>query len=776
MIYYDNGIFMLETKDTSYWFKITEWQHLEHIYYGKKIKRQKSEALTLKRTAMIGSTVSYSQSDLNYSLDTLCLEWSGIGAGDYRKSPISIVGKDGNFESDFIFKDFKIYNGVKKLEFLPYAKYKDKECKTLEIKLAEKHSNIKLIMYYTVFYNSNIIIRKNKIINDEPQIITLEKVMSMMIDIPNRNYEFYTLDGGWIKESHLHKRNIEYGIYENSSTTNSSSNRHNPAIAIAENANENTGNVYGFNIVYSGNHYSCIERSNHDILRIQMGINDYCFKWKLKNKEEFETPEVIMTFSSNGFNKMSHNFHKFINNHIIRKQWQNAERPVLINSWEAYFFDFDQKKLINMAKKASEIGIELFVLDDGWFKNRNDDKRGLGDYEINKKKLPKGLNFLSNKIHELNMSFGLWVEPEMINKDSDLYRLHPEYAVEHLDRDSKLGRNQLVLDLCNKEVRDYIVNNIIKILDEVKIEYIKWDMNRHISDIYSNTKIDRGEFCHRYILGLYEIFKRILDKYPDLLIESCSSGGNRFDLGMLCFSPQIWASDDTDPIERLKIQNGLSYFYPLSAMGAHVSSSPHQQTLRNTPLSTRFNVACFGCLGYELDLKYLSREEVKEIKDQIEFYKKYRNIFQFGKFYRNKCYKTNKVNWQVINKEKDKSLIGFYQTLMEASESNDIMNLDGLDVDTKYEVKTKAQRIFIKKFGGLIKHITPVELNPDGNILRLVNRYYTINECEESYIGYGDLLMQGIKLNNQFIGSYYNNETRLIGDYGSNIYIINAIK
>ena len=776
MIDYKDKLFCLTTNNTSYWLRITHFGHLEHIHYGPRLKDQDPDGLALKRTAAIGTSVCYDSSDPNYCLDNLCLEWSGIGRGDYRHSPAELKMPDGTFVCDFTYRSHRIFPGYLPMEGLPTAYGDEDACQTLELTLEDKSNSVVLILYYTVYESVNVITRRAVLGNYNQNPLVIRRLMSMMVDLPNRSFRMITFDGGWIKEAHRHDRLLEYGIYINSSTTGASSNRHNPGFLLAQrDATEQHGYVYGFNLVYSGNHYGAVELSNHQLVRVQLGINPHCFEWELKEGERFETPEAIMTFSSKGYNGMSNNFHDFINNHIVRGDWKNKERPVLLNNWEAHFFKFTQGKLLRLARRAKHLGVELFVLDDGWFGKRDNDMAGLGDYRVNRRKLPRGLPYFVKKINKMGMRFGLWFEPEMVNPDSDLFRAHPEYAVQTPAKKPTLGRNQLVLDLCRAEVRDYIVSSVSSILDESDISYVKWDMNRHISDAFSPDLHNQGEFFHRYILGLYDVLNRIFTPRPHILLESCSSGGNRFDLGMLCFSPQIWASDNTDPIERLKIQGGLSYLYPLSTMGAHVSSAPHQQTLRNTPLSTRFNTASFGCLGYELDLKYLSPVQKREIKRQIAFYKEHRSTFQFGRFYRLPGQKGNKVHWQCVERDATKSLAGFFQTLSTASEGYDFLPLTGLDPDARYSLNTRPQSLFIRQFGELIKHVLPITLNPDGILLGTVNRHYCLTDCVEVYRGYGDMFMAGIKLNNQFMGSWYNNRTRLLGDYGSNLYLIEKV-
>ena len=778
MISYDKGSFRLTTKRTSYIFGVTAFGHLEHLYYGKRIPEdQETELFQIKRTAFIGTSVAYDEKDPMYCLDNMCLEWSGIGKGDYRETPAELKMPDGSFTTDFVYKSHEIFAGSVEMKNLPSAYAGAEESQTLRLVLQDESTQVTLCLYYCIYEKTDVITRRAVLFNENERPLTIRKLMSFCLDMPNREYRLLTLDGGWIKEAHRHQRRVNYGIYVNSSTTGASSNRHNPGVILARaDATEDAGSVYAFNLVYSGNHYTAVELSNHDILRIVAGIHPQCFEWKLEKGENFETPEAVMSYSEEGYNGLSANLHEFVNTHIVRGEWQKKERPVLLNNWEAHFFDFTRGKLLRLAKQAKKAGIEMFVLDDGWFAGRNSDTAGLGDYLINRKKLPRGLAEFSKQIHKMGLKFGLWCEPEMVNQDSNLYREHPEYAVVTPGKVPALGRNQLVLDLGNPAVQDYIVEHLSSILDEAQVDYVKWDFNRHLSDLYSPLLQHQGEFCHRYILGLYRVLSRIFEARPHILLESCASGGNRFDLGMLCYSPQIWASDDTDPMERLKIQGGLSYLYPLSCMGAHVSEAPHQQTLRETPLGTRFHVASFGCLGYEMDFKYLSYVQKQEIKEQIAFYKQYRSVFQYGRFYRNECPKDNKYIWHCVSKNQDIGVTGLFQTMATASEGIDILELKGLKEQEKYCTYTKRQRVFIRRFGGLVKHILPVTLNPEGMILRFANRWYALKDCVEYYEGYGAVLKEGILLNNQFMGSYYNSHTRLLGDFGSNIYVTEVLE
>lgn len=765
--------FRLDTNNTSYIFKKTKYGHLEHVYYGDLLRKEdKSEVVGIKRGIQVGSSIMYNKEDPVYDLDSMCLEWSDNGRGDFRESPTEFVMPDGSFVSDFIYDSHELIDGSHLMDSLPTAYGGDR---TLKITLKDKVFPIFIDIYYTIYVKTDVITRRSVVRNEGESALIISRIMSMLIDLPDENFKMYRLSGGWIKEAHLQEQDLAYGRIINSSETGASSNKHNPAFLLAEgDANEDYGNVYAFNMIYSGNHYSLVEKNERDYVRINMGINPHNFVWELLEGEKFESPECVMTYSNRGFNTASHHMHDFVNDHIVRGDYKKKKRPVLLNNWEAHFFDFNDRKLLRLAKSAKELGVELFVLDDGWFGDRNSDFAGLGDYNVNTKKFPTGMKSFADKIKKMGLQFGLWFEPEMINKDSELYRKHPEYVVKIPAREAVLGRNQMVLDLCKREVRDYIVENVSKILDEVGVDYVKWDMNRHIAEAYSSSLINQGEFYHRYILGLYDVLTRIFTPRPNILLESCSSGGNRFDLGMLCFSPQIWTSDNTDPIERLKIQGGLSYFYPQSTFGAHVSESPHQQTLRQTPLSTRFNVSCFGCLGYELDLKYFTPEEKKDVKEQIAFYKKYRKIFQYGRYYRIKSYKDNKHIWQVLSNDKETALTGFFQTFAKAAESSDKLKVIGLK-EGMYQLNTRPQRLYINRYGSLTKHILPVELNPDGLIMRTANKYYTLKDCEEEYICSDKALLSGIPLHEQFIGTGYNERVRMLGDFGSNIYVTRKV-
>ncbi len=762
----------LKTSNLSYVFSVTQTKKLEHLYFGNRLSDENFEALHFKPTAGIGSAILYERENHQTNLDFIPLEYSEFGKGDFRLSPLEFQMADGTFISDFMYLKHDVIQGVYPSETLPIGKPSD-DIETIVITLKDEKFDLYLKLIYTVYESTNVIGRR-VIVDNQDAPMTIRKIMSMMVDFPEMDYELLTLQGGWIKETHKQIRPLHYGTFLTESTTGASSNRVNPGFIIfKKGTHEDYGRCYGFNLIYSGNHYEAIQISNHGLMRIMNGIHPQAFNYPLLKNEQFETPEAIISFSDQGFNGLSKHFHEFTSKHIIPRQFEHKLKPVVINSWEAFFFDFNRGKLLNLAKKAKSLGVELFVLDDGWFGQRNDDTSSLGDYQVNLKKLPGGLEKLSSDIHNLGMQFGLWFEPEMISVKSLLYQNHPDWVVKIEGRKPSFGRNQLVLDLCNLEVRNYIIKQMSGLIDRAKIDYIKWDMNRHITDAFSSAVKEPGMFYHQYILGLYDILKQLQSKFPNLWIESCSSGGNRFDLGMLSYTPYIWASDNTDPIERLSIQEGLSYFYPNSTISAHVSLAPHAQTIRNTPLSTRFNVAAMACLGYELNLKYLTKAELSEINKQIELYKTYQDVFQLGTFKRFNSIRSNLKQWQVSLE--DTHILGFYQTLYEASPNPDVLAVKDLESNSMYEIKSINQTMPIGRFGHLIAHALPIKLNPNGFLMHTISKYKQLDNATEHYVVSGNVLMQGIPLKQQFSGTFYNSETRILGDFGSQLYIIKKV-
>ena len=747
MIFYENGSFALQGDGFSCLLRVNEWGLLEQLYFGPTVEKEDYIAFQPDPGIGWGSSVLLETGNNASCPDVMPLAWSGSGRGDYRETPLDI-----GTSTDFRYESHKILEAVVPMECgLPQAKG---QCETLQITMAQK--GLKLDLYFSIF--GGCLTRRAVLHNSGDAAVTVSKCMSMMLDLPG-DLCMTTFDGGWIAEMRKHTAAVTEYRLVNESTTGASSNRHNPGFMLSEpDATEDHGRVYGFNLIYSGNHYGSVQRSLQGFTRVMQGISTDNFAWELAPGEKFETPEAVLAVSDHGFGGMSRRMHKFILEHIIPTYWQYRERPVLYNDWEGCMFDFNQRKLLNLAKQAKELGCELFVLDDGWFGKRDDDTTSLGDYSIHKKKLPQGIKGLSERINHMGLEFGLWFEPEAVNPDSDLYRAHPDWALTD-DFTPLTGRNELLLDLTKPEVRDYIVENVTGVLDNANISYVKWDMNRH--------SIALGAKAHRFILGLYEVMERIFTPRPHILLETCSSGGNRFDLGMLCYGPQIWCSDNTDPICRLEIQGNLSYLYPQSTFGAHVSASPHAQTLRSTPLTTRGNVSFFGCLGYELDLDHLLGVEQKEIKEQIALYKKYRPVFQFGDFYR------LKNGWQVT---KGKTAIaGVFRKLGVAAPAYEQLRLKHLDPKKHYHFRNRPQELRIGQFGSLVKHVVPVNLNPNGFVLRTADRHMTMHDGVQELTVSGAALMNGVTLQPLFRGTGYHERQRTLLDFGSEVYIAQEV-
>ena len=748
MIFHKDGIFHLTTEHYSYLFRIDSRGIPEHMHFGRPVRMEDAAAFISTPGLGWGSGTVREDSDSGSCLDDKPLEWSGSGRGDFRESPLELCGAS----TDFRYQTHAIYEGSPAmLSGLPQAHGAEQ---TLELVLAQKGALLKL--YYTVFPTA--IVRRTVLENTGDKPIFLNKCMSISLDLYG-SYTMTTFDGGWIAEMGRTDTPVGKSKVVNESLTGASSNRHNPGFLLWDpEATETAGTVYGFNLIYSGNHYAAAQQSLQGFTRVMQGVNPSNFCRELAPGETFETPEAVLCFSGEGFGGLSAKMHRFVHDHIIPAHWRGRPRPVLYNSWEGCMFDFNQHRLLDLADRAKKLGCELFVLDDGWFGQRNSDHAGLGDYAVNRKKLPGGMEGLAEKIRAKGMDFGLWFEPESVNPDSDLYRAHPDWALAD-DFTPVLGRHQLLLDLTKPEVRDYIVENVGAILDKAGITYVKWDMNRH--------SIALGAKAHDYILGLYDVLRRIFEPRPRILLESCSSGGNRFDLGMLCYSPQIWCSDDTDPIERLTIQGNLSFLYPQSTFGAHVSATPHAQTLRSTPLATRGNVAFFGCLGYELDLKHLLPIEEKQIKAQIAFYKQYREVFQFGSFHR------TKLGWQVSDGKI--TLVGVFHTLVHAAPGYEKLRVSGLDPEKIYHLTSLAQAIRVGQFGNLLKHVVPVNVNPNGALLRIADSHYTLKNAMEDMTVSGAALAAGVMLKPLFRGTGYDENQRTQGDFGSALYIIEEV-
>ncbi len=748
MIIQENNLFAIHGGTYSCILGLTQYGQLEQLYFGPSVRTEDAAAFRCQPGAGWGASVLLDDSNGASCPEFLPLAWSGSGRGDYRESPLELgVSTDLRYESHEI-----IDGDVRMTQGLPQARGAEQ---TLVITMAQQ--GLRCRLYFAQFPEG--LTRRVVLENTGEAPVTVQKIMSFCLDLPGR-YRMTTFHGGWIAEMRKETQTVGGAKVVNESATGASSNRHNPGFLLSEpGADEDHGLVYGINLVYSGNHYASAQQSLQGFTRVMQGINPSNFCRELSGGEVFETPEAVLCCAEEGFNGLSRQMHAFVSNHIIPGYWQGRPRPVLYNSWEGCMFNFNQHKLLQLARTAKNAGCELFVLDDGWFGTRNDDRSGLGDYSVNRKKLPQGIDGLAEKINAIGLEFGLWFEPESVNPDSDLYRAHPDWALTD-SFEPILGRHQLLLDLTRPEVRDYIVESVGGILDSANISYVKWDMNRH--------SIALGAKAHDFILGLYDVLGRIFGPRPQILLESCSSGGNRFDLGMLCFGPQVWCSDDTDPIERLTIQGNLSYLYPQSTFGAHVSAAPHAQTLRTTPLSTRGNVSFFGCLGYELNLEHLTSMEKKEIAGQIAFYKANREIFQFGRFTR------LEQGWQV---QRDKvTLAGVFRKLTPAAPGYEWLRLKGLDKTAVYHMTTREKKLRLGQFGGLVKYVLPVDLNPNGVLLQAADRMISLPDGQQEVTASGAAFLRGIPLQPLFRGTGYDKNQRTLPDFGSELYIIEEEK
>lgn len=776
MIRVIEDLFLLETPNSLYAFSVLPSGHLEHLHYGSKFKVTCSEPLRRKSTFLPGNTIAYDSDVPGLALENICLEMSALGKGDIRPPFVRVTFPSGNQTVDFLYQSHLVKPGKPEFEALPGSKSDEMACETLTVTLKDRDSDLYLELDYYVYQDLDVIGRSSRLINRTGSEVVLNQLMSMQLDLDAQNYEKVSFTGAWAREMGKTVEHVTSGTLHHESLTGVSSSRVNPFFVVQESgAGDSYGKCYGFNLIYSGNHAHSVHADGFRQTRILSGLSPTHFQWVLKPEAEFQSPEALMTFSDSGAETISQTMHAFVNTHIVEKRWQNKVRPILINSWEANYFDFSEKKLLKLAKKAHEIGIELFVLDDGWFGLRNDDTSSLGDWTVNLKKLPNGLKGLSEKIHDMGMAFGIWMEPEMISEDSDLYRNHPEWAVRVPNRHHALGRHQMLLDLSVPEVCDFVVESVASVLDSCKIEYLKWDMNRIVSDAFSQLGVanESGAFAHRYVLGLYTILNRLTQKYPEVLFEGCASGGNRFDLGILCYMPQIWASDNTDAISRLDIQDGYSYGYPVSTIGAHVSDVPNHQTLRLTPLETRFNVGVFGLLGYECNLVDFDSAQLKAIEQQIHLYKKWREVLQFGTFYR--IHQKHVMGWMMVSKDQNRAVAGVFQKLVTPNTSNLIFKGKGLKPEASYRFYNIPNPINVKRFGDLINMVSPVHVKNNSFVQDVVSKVYKMTGETEDYTVSGGLIMEsGIRLKQGFMGMGFNETIRLFQDFDSRLYFMEA--
>lgn len=771
----ERPVFVLETKATSYVFSVAASGHLEHLYYGGKIDLQTADGCDVfreKREFEIGNGIAYSAAHPTVFLEDMCLEMSSCGHGDVREPFVEVVYPDGSRSGNFLFDSYTLDRSAPDFESLPTAHTADGKEEHLCVVLRD--GDLKLELHYRVFADCDVITRSARIINEGDETVRLERLLSTQVDIPFSGISVTSFHGAWAREMSKSTVSLSAGKFVVESRTGCSSNRANPFVMLhAPETNEFSGSVYGFNLIYSGNHYTAVEVNAYGKTRIASGVQPDGFSFLLEKGEIFEAPEAVMTYSDLGFARQSENMHRFVMKHIVRSEWQNKPRPILLNSWEACYFNISEKGLVSLAKSGKDLGIELFVVDDGWFGKRDNDKCSLGDWEPNPQKLPDGLKGLADKITSLGMKFGIWVEPEMVNTDSDLYRAHPEWAMAIPGKPHSEGRNQRVLDFANPDVQDHIINKMTEVFSSAKISYVKWDMNRIFSDVFSPylPAERQGETAHRYICGLYRVMRALTERFPDILFEGCASGGNRFDLGILCFFPQIWGSDNTDAICRAEIQEGYSYGYPQSCVGAHVSASPNHQTLRETPLSTRFAVAAFGALGYECDIRDLSSAQKQAIKEQIGMYKHWRSVLQFGQLYR--VQQGNLHQWICVSPDKRSAVGLLLQELNRANTQTHRFFAHGLDPEKTYKLYNLPERVNVKQFGSLINTMSPIHVKQDSMLHNMIAKHVKMDGETDCFTSTGEILMNtGVALSPAFGGTGFNDKVRVFADFAARLYFI----
>ncbi len=681
--------FNLSTSKTSYVLKVLDSNHVAHVYWGKKIKAKNLDYVL--RSKNWGSFLTNTDNIDDFMLEMTPQEYPGYGSTDLRTPAVELQFSDGTSATDFRYESHNIYVGKNKLNNLPATYVEDEnEAMTLELTLVDSLKNVKLILSYSVFEEFDAITRSVKIINESNEDVNINRVLSANVDFRDSDYELLQLSGAWARERHIIRKEIRSGSQSIGSRRGSSSHAQNPFMALVrKDTTEQHGEVYGFSLIYSGNFLANVEVDMYENARVQIGINPFDFTWLLKSKEEFTAPEAVLVYSNEGLTGMSHIYNCLYGKRLCKGKYRDEVRPILINNWEATYFDFNETKIKEIAREATNLGMELFVLDDGWFGKRDDDNSSLGDWFVNEEKLKGGLNQLATEINEMGLQFGLWFEPEMVSPISELYKEHPDWCIHIPGRNRSEARRQLILDYSREDVCNYIIEKISEVLSSAPISYVKWDMNRNMSEIGS-AKLPANrqrEVAHRYILGLYKVLEEITTRFPDVLFESCSGGGGRFDPGMLYYMPQTWTSDNTDAIERLKIQFGTSMVYPNASIGCHVSAVPNHQVDRITPIETRGVVAMSGNFGYELDITKLPESEKEIIKEQVKLYKEIRETIQFGKCYRlSSPFENNDIAWMFISKDCEEIIVSFVRTLAKPNSKFISLKLVGLDESLKYEI------------------------------------------------------------------------------------------
>ena len=817
------NVFVLETVASSYVFRVLESGHLEHLYFGRKVTirtADDAELLFPTRAFLPGNAAAYSAEYPALSMERLCQEVSGLGKGDYSSPFVDVIHGDGSRTCDFRFAaaatgkaapgeagdagalgpdDLPASDG------LPHSWSGDsgEEPDCLTVMLADEEQQMRLQITWYVYSDCDVITRTVKIYNDSDEEVRLQALMSLQLDIPmrgtaDRGMVFTTFTGGWGREMQRNDLPVISGRYVSESLLGASSSRANPFCMLRDaDSTEDHGNVYGFNLIYSGNHRESVECGGERI-RFMSGIHPQGFEWQLASGECFCAPEAVLSFSGDGMNGLRQNMHGFVREHILRGPWAKKPRPVLLNSWEACYMDISERKLLRLARAAKEAGIEMLVMDDGWFGKRNDDTCSLGDWTPDKSKLPGGIKRLCDKVNAFGLDFGIWVEPEMVNVDSDLYRAHPDWTLEIPGHPHSEGRTQRFLDLSRPEVVDHLIGAMSDVFGCANIQYVKWDMNRNFTDVFSAAlpAERQGEVAHRYMLGLYRLMKTLTEKFPQILFEGCASGGNRTDLGILCYFQQIWGSDNTDALCRAEIQNGYSYGYPLSVIGAHVSDVPNHQTLRYTPLSSRYAVASFGLLGYECNLADMAKEEREAIMKQVAFYKEWRDVYFSGRFYRGRRFAGtlggmgtgaaacgaedapgDTMEWTVVARDHSRAVGFIMQKLSLPNLPEQYYLPKGLDPTRRYHFTNTQEKHNIKVFGSLVNTISPVHIKQDSIAHGLIAKFKKLDGEREEVTAYGDAMMAaGIRLHPAYAGTGMDENVRLFRDFYARLYFMESVE
>ena len=699
-IYFDGKqqLFVLQTKNTCYQMRVDETGLLRHVYYGRSVGRGSMTYMEKACDRGFSGNPYDFRENRGCSADVMPQEYSTFGAGDYRPSALRTVLGNGSRTAELHYAGHTIREGKYALDGLPCGRDEaDGTVDSLIVELKDSVSGLSVFLSYGVYEEKDVITRTARIYNGSEQSVQLEKAASMSLDFPYGTYDLIHFSGRHCGERRPERNALTRCTFTVESKRGMSSHHANPFIILCDHgASQNHGGCYGFMLMYSGSHKEEVSVDQTGSVRLVCGIHDEGFCWNLMPGESFQTPETILSFSADGLNGLSGKYHRFVRENVADRRFAERKLPVLLNSWEACYFDFNMEKLLALADEGAALGMELFVLDDGWFGERNDDHRGLGDWTVNEKKLPGGLKRLSEEIHARGMSFGLWVEPEMVNEDSDLYRAHPDWALQDPGRKPVVARSQLVLDMSREDVQDYLFEAIRAILREAEIEYIKWDFNRSVSNVWSAALPPQrqGETAHRFVLGTYRLLSRLREAFPDLLIEGCAGGGGRFDAGMLYYCPQIWCSDNTDALARLDIQNGTSYGYPACTMGSHVSASPNHQTGRTMPLATRGITAMAGAFGYELNPGNLTDEEKAAVREQIAMYHRFERLIRQGDYFRLTEDTRPYTGWEFVSPDRREALVSIVITELEANSGFPYLKLQGLDPEKLYTAECCGGALF----------------------------------------------------------------------------------